>query len=113
MSPDPDRPPPGRWRRVVLKLSGEALRGESSYGIDTAVLNAIARQLRTVAVDLGVQIGIVVGGGNIWRGEAAARRGMDRVQADYAGMLATIINGLGPQDAPEQGGAASPRTSAH
>lgn len=95
---------PLAWKRVLLKLSGEALQGDTQSGLDQDVLRAMARQVRTVAVELGAQVGIVVGGGNIWRGEAFARRGMDRAQADYAGMLATIINALALQDALEREG---------
>jgi uridylate kinase len=92
-----------RFRTVLLKLSGEALMGESGFGIDTKVLNEIAEQIRRL-VELGVRVAIVVGGGNIWRGAAAAARGMDRATADYAGMLATVINALSLQDALEQKG---------
>jgi len=92
------------YRRVVLKLSGQALMGERPYGIDPAELRRIARQIKVVA-DMGVQIAVVVGGGNIFRGAEAAVQGMDRATADYAGMLATIINALALQDALEQMGA--------
>lgn len=93
-----------RFKRVLLKLSGEALMGDREYGIDNATLARIARQVRRVSVECGVQIGIVVGGGNIWRGQEAAANGMDRAQADYAGMLATVINALALQDALEKEG---------
>ena len=93
----------GKYSRVVLKLSGEALAGESRYGIDIATVDRIAKQLKAV-VSRGVQVAVVVGGGNIWRGEAAAGWGMDRATADYAGMLATIINALALQDALEREG---------
>ena len=92
-----------KYSRVVLKLSGEALAGESQYGIDIATVDRIAKQLKAV-VGRGVEVGVVVGGGNIWRGEAAAGWGMDRATADYAGMLATIINALALQDALEREG---------
>jgi uridylate kinase len=92
-----------RYKRVLLKLSGEALCGEEAYGIDPATLTKIARQLKQVT-EMGVGIGIVVGGGNIWRGAKAEREGMDRVTADYAGMLATLINALVLQDAMEKEG---------
>jgi uridylate kinase len=92
-----------KYSRVVLKLSGEALAGESRYGIDIATVDRIAKQLKAV-VSRGVEVAIVVGGGNIWRGEAAAGWGMDRATADYAGMLATIINALALQDALEREG---------
>jgi uridylate kinase len=88
-------------RRVLLKLSGEALMGEHEYGIDPAVVREIAGQVADVAGD-GVQIAIVVGGGNIFRGLAASARGMDRATGDYMGMLATVMNGLAIQDALEQ-----------
>ena len=91
-----------RYRRVVLKLSGEALQGDEEYGIDQRTLRGLAEQVTHVAVKLGVLGGLVGGGGNIWRGKAAAEQGMDRGQADYAGMLATVINALVLQDALEQ-----------
>ncbi|MEE8346076.1 MAG: UMP kinase, partial [Dehalococcoidia bacterium] len=90
-------------KRILLKLSGEALMGDRPYGIDSAMLDTIAGQLRAVQ-DMGIQIGIVVGGGNIYRGAAAAAAGMDRATADYAGMLATIINAIALQDALERNG---------
>ncbi len=89
--------------RVLLKLSGEALMGDLPYGVDSAMLNTIAGQLKAVQ-DMGIQVGIVVGGGNIYRGAAASAAGMDRATADYAGMLATIINALALQDALERNG---------
>jgi uridylate kinase len=89
------------YRRVVLKLSGEALAGSVGYGIDPPVLERIAAEIRDV-VDLGVEIAIVIGGGNIFRGIAASAAGMDRATADYMGMLATIINALALQDALEK-----------
>src|SRR5436309_11077841 len=91
------------FRRIVLKLSGEALAGGQGYGIDPEVLARIAQEIRGVA-DLGVQIAIVIGGGNIFRGIAASAGGMDRATADYMGMLATVINALALQDALEQAG---------
>ena len=91
------------YNRILLKLSGEALKGETSYGIDPQTVQGIAEQIKD-AHDLGVQIGIVVGGGNIWRGKTAEGLGMDRAQADYMGMLATIMNGLAVQDALEHVG---------
>jgi len=87
-----------RYQRVLLKLSGEALQGEQGYGIAPQVLTAIAKELAE-ARGLGVQIGIVLGGGNIFRGVAGAAGGMDRAAADQIGMLATVINGLALQDA--------------
>lgn len=92
-----------RYRRVVLKLSGEALAGDRGFGIDHEILTGIAKQLKQV-VDFGVQVTIVVGGGNIWRGVSGSAKGMDRATADYMGMLATVINGLALQDALEAEG---------
>jgi uridylate kinase len=91
------------YRRIVLKLSGEALAGSQGYGIDPPVLDRIGAEVREV-VDLGVQLAIVIGGGNIFRGVAASAVGMDRATADYMGMLATIINALALQDALEKAG---------
>ena len=88
------------YKRILLKLSGEALKGGTEFGIDPQTVNKIAKQIKDVH-DLGVEIGIVVGGGNIWRGATAAQLGMDRAQADYMGMLATVMNGLAIQDALE------------
>jgi uridylate kinase len=93
--------PEAKYKRVLLKLSGEALRGKGSYGIDNLTLTRIARQIKEV-VGLGVGVGIVVGGGNIWRGAEAEASGMERVTADYAGMLATVINALALQDVLER-----------
>src|SRR5438477_234359 len=97
---DSTKPQEPRYRRVLLKLSGEALAGDVGSGIDPAVVNAIADQVRDV-VARGVQMAIVVGGGNIWRGIAASAQGMDRSTADYMGMLATVLNALALQDAME------------
>jgi uridylate kinase len=91
------------YRRIVLKLSGEALAGGQGYGIDPPVLDRIAAEVRDVA-GLGVQVAIVIGGGNIFRGIAASAGGMDRSTADYMGMLATVINALALQDALEKSG---------
>ena len=91
------------YRRVLLKLSGEALQGDRSYGIDPATLNVIAEQLKKVQ-QAEIQVAIVVGGGNIFRGAEASAAGMDRATGDYAGMLATIINALALQDALERSG---------
>jgi len=91
------------YRRIVLKLSGEALAGSQGYGIDPLVLDRVAEEVREV-VALGVQIAIVIGGGNIFRGIAASAGGMDRAAADYMGMLATVINALALQDALEKVG---------
>jgi uridylate kinase len=92
----------GKYKRVLLKLSGEALMGESAFGVDWSTLASIAEQIRTVHEAHGVEVGIVVGGGNFWRGQDAADHGMETAQAHYAGMLATIINALALQDALEK-----------
>jgi uridylate kinase len=92
-----------RYRRILLKLSGEALLGERQYGVDPAFCAFVARQVATLHA-LDVQVGIVVGGGNIFRGLAASARGMDRATGDYIGMLATVMNGLALQDAIERAG---------
>ncbi len=94
--------PAGPYHRVLLKLSGEALAGPKGYGIDQQTLMAISSQIKRLRLELDVQIGVVIGGGNIWRGTEAAQFGMDRAQADYAGMLGTIINALAFQDALER-----------
>jgi len=91
------------YRRIVLKLSGEALAGGQGYGIDPLVLDRVADEVRDVT-SLGVQVAIVMGGGNIFRGVAASTGGMDRATADYMGMLATVINALALQDALEKSG---------
>jgi uridylate kinase len=91
------------YKRILLKLSGEALMGDRPYGIDPAVLNTIAGELKRVQ-DMGIQVAIVVGGGNIFRGSEAQSAGMDRATGDYAGMLATIMNALALQDALERNG---------
>ncbi len=88
------------YKRVVLKLSGEALSGQRGYGIDPKFIFSIANQVKEI-VDLGVEVSVVVGGGNIWRGVAGSNQGMDRATADYMGMLATVINSLALQDALE------------
>jgi uridylate kinase len=92
-----------QYQRIMLKVSGEALMGSASYGIDAPTVRAIAAQIKA-ANDLGVQVAVVVGGGNIWRGAQVSQTGMDRPTADYAGMLATVINALALQDAIEQQG---------
>lgn len=89
-----------KYKRIVLKLSGEALAGELGYGIDPKVMQSIAQQIKEV-VKHKVQIAVVVGGGNIWRGIAGSAKGMDRATADYMGMLATVMNSLALQDALE------------
>jgi len=97
---DPSRP---RYARILLKLSGEALLGDRTYGVDPEFCAFIARQVSTVHAS-GIEVGIVVGGGNIFRGLAASARGMDRATGDYIGMLATVMNGLALQDAIERAG---------
>ena len=87
-----------RFKRVLLKLSGEALMGSDAYGINRQTISEIVGEVKSI-VDLGVQVGVVIGGGNIFRGVAPAATGMDRAQADYMGMLATVMNGLALQDA--------------
>jgi uridylate kinase len=96
-------PPVPTYRRILLKLSGEALMGDKAYGIDPAVTAQIAHDVQEIQ-RLGVQTAIVIGGGNIFRGLAASARGMDRATGDYMGMLATVINALALQDALEQEG---------
>jgi len=86
-----------KYKRVLLKLSGEALAGERGFGIEPAVVDRLTDEIRSIAA-MGVSLGVVIGGGNIVRGAIASRQGMDRVQADYMGMLATIINALAVQD---------------
>jgi len=93
-----------RYRRVVLKLSGEALAGEQGYGISPEVVLYIASEIKEVIQQFRVETAIVVGGGNIWRGVAGSAKGMDRATADYMGMLATVINSLALQDALEKTG---------
>ncbi len=90
-----------RYGRILLKLSGEALAGDLGYGIDPEVLSGIASEIKEV-LELGVQVAVVIGGGNIFRGMAAASSGMDRAGADHVGMLATVMNSLALQDALEQ-----------
>ena len=94
---------PERYSRVLLKLSGEALMGDAPYGIDPLVAMSLADQIRRV-IQEDVQISVVIGGGNIWRGLAASSKGMDRSTADYMGMLATVLNALALQDALEHAG---------
>ncbi len=100
-----------KYKRALLKISGEALTGEAEFGIDLATLSIIAHQVKQV-VDMGVELGIVVGGGNIWRGATAEARGMERATADYAGMLGTLINALALQDAIEKEGVTTRTQSA-
>ncbi len=93
--------PTPMYRRILVKLSGEALMGEDSYGINRKVIVQIVGEIKQVA-ELGVQIGVVIGGGNIFRGMAPAASGMDRATADYMGMLATVMNALALTDAMQQ-----------
>ena len=88
------------YKRVLLKLSGEALLGEKSYGVDPKRILAFSEEIKEI-IDSGVEIAIVIGGGNIFRGVSGASNGIDRVQADYMGMLATVINGLALQSSLE------------
>ena len=99
----PNQPKP-IYRRVLLKLSGEALMGAQDYGLDPAVVERIAAEIKAVR-DLGIQVCVVIGGGNIFRGISGAAEGMDRTSADYMGMLATVINSLAMQNALERIGA--------
>ncbi|EKN00900.1 MULTISPECIES: UMP kinase [Acidocella] len=92
-----------RYKRVLLKVSGEALMGKREYGLDTETVKTIAADVRDV-VNMGIEVCLVIGGGNIFRGIAGAAAGMDRAQADYMGMLATIMNALGMQSALEKAG---------
>jgi len=92
-----------KYKRVLLKLSGEAFSGGAKFGIDTSTVIRVSKQIKQV-IEMGVAVGIVVGGGNIWRGIEAEKEGMERVTADYAGMLATVLNALVLQDALEREG---------
>jgi len=94
MSEDTGEP---KYRRVLLKLSGEALAGDRGFGIEPSVVDRLTDEIRSIA-DMGISLGVVIGGGNIVRGAMASQQGMDRVQADYMGMLATVINALAVQD---------------
>lgn len=90
-----------KFKRIVLKLSGEALAGDQGFGINPEIIKSIAKQVKEVA-ELGVEVAVVVGGGNIWRGKIGSEMGMDRATADYMGMLATVMNSLALQDSLEQ-----------
>ena len=92
-----------RYKRVLLKLSGEALMGDGDYGLDPETVSRVAQEIKSV-VEMGVQVCAVIGGGNIFRGVSGAAQGMDRAQADYMGMLATVINALAMQNALEKAG---------
>ena len=91
---------PAKFKRILLKLSGESFKGDKEFGIDSNSVGFMAGEIKTLT-DMGVEIGVVVGGGNIWRGSEAAAKGMDRATADYSGMLATVINALTLQDSLE------------
>ena len=92
-----------KFRRILLKLSGEALMGDDAYGINPQMLGSIVQEIKTVT-DLGVELGVVIGGGNIFRGVAGTATGMDRATADYMGMLATVMNAMALSDAMRQAG---------
>jgi len=96
-----------RWRRVVLKLSGEALAGSAGMGLDRGVLEVVSEEITEVREQLGVDVAVVVGGGNFWRGRIGAGTGMDATQSDHMGMLATVMNALALQDALESKGTAT------
>ena len=95
-----------QYKRVVLKLSGEAMAGEKGFGLSPEIIKSVANQVKEV-VDLGVEVAVVVGGGNIWRGKVGSEMGMDRATADYMGMLATVMNSLALQDSLEKQGVES------
>lgn len=90
-----------QYKRVVIKLSGEALAGEAGFGLSPQIIKSVAEEVKEV-VDLGVEVAVVVGGGNIWRGKIGSEMGMERASADYMGMLATVMNSLALQDALEK-----------
>lgn len=93
-----------KYKRIVLKISGEALAGEQGFGLSPEIIKTVAEQVREVS-ELGVEVAVVVGGGNIWRGKVGSEMGMDRTTADYMGMLATVMNSLALQDSLEKLGA--------
>ena len=103
--------PTAKYKRTLLKLSGEALMGDAEFGIEASTLNSVAQQIKQ-AMEMGVEMAIVVGAGNIWRGSQAEAGGMDRVTADYAGMLGTVINALALQSALEGQGVVTRTQSA-
>ena len=92
-----------KYKRILIKLSGEALAGERGVGIDIKTVQSMAQEIKEVH-ELGIEIALVIGGGNLWRGEPAAEAGMDRVQADYTGMLGTVMNALVMADSLQQAG---------
>jgi len=100
-----------KYKRVLLKLSGEAFSGKAAYGIDSDTIHFIAREIKQI-IEMGVGTAVVVGGGNIWWGAAAEQKGRDRITADYAAMLATVINALALQDALEEAGVTTRTQSA-
>ncbi len=97
---NPSVEPKSKFHRVLLKISGEALQGNLGYGIDPKIITTLSKEIKDV-LTLGVELAIVIGGGNIFRGVAASTQGMDRATADYMGMLATVLNALALQDALE------------
>ena len=101
-----------KYKRILLKLSGEALLGEQAYGVDPNVIEAVALEVKEVSA-LGVEVALVIGGGNIFRGVAASAKGMERTTADYVGMLATVMNSLALQDALREERRYDPRTFRH
>ncbi|MDH5264764.1 MAG: UMP kinase, partial [Betaproteobacteria bacterium] len=103
MNAAPTEPSAPAYQRILLKLSGEALMGDDAFGINRVTVERIVREVKEVA-ELGVQVGVVIGGGNIFRGVSAGAAGMDRATADYMGMLATVINALALQDAMNHAG---------
>jgi uridylate kinase len=103
MSASESKTPHPKYKRVLLKLSGEALMGSRDYGLEPETVDRVAAEIKTV-VDMGVEVSVVIGGGNIFRGVSAAAHGMDRATADYMGMLATVINALAMQNALEKAG---------
>lgn len=103
MTDTPDKSPNGKFQRILLKLSGEALQGDQDYGVDPKTIDDVASQIHSVAQS-GVQMAIVVGAGNIYRGMSGAAAGMDRATADYMGMVATVLNAIALQDALERQG---------
>src|SRR5947207_9115569 len=107
----PGMTPTAKYKRILLKLSGEALMGDDPYGINRATIESIVGEIAPV-VQMGVEMGVVIGGGNIFRGVAPGAAGMDRATADYMGMLATVMNALALQDAMRQAGISSRALSA-
>lgn len=99
-----------KYQRVVLKVSGEALAGDAGFGIQPPTIEEICEEIKEVH-DLGIEVAIVVGGGNIWRGNVGAEMGMERAQADYMGMLATVMNALALQDVLENVGVPNARSN--